>query len=144
MQILLRRICPVLAAASLLTPLSLISPAAFAQQAGEIKTTPASDKEVATYRLLAVEYFCLAREVEVEYPKAIGIAATVMSRVINIRHGGYVAAAGKKKITPQQLYGNSTFQILGISLKACPESIPADAKTKIENEIKKANKKLNN
>ena len=121
-------------------PLSLIGPAAFAQAAGESKATPASNKEIFVYRAFGITTFCTARAAGVEFPKAIGIAASSYAQVLGGLHGGFVASAGTTKLTAKQLFGGAEAQIVQGAVQACPKEVPDDVKDKLKEAMEKLKK----
>ncbi len=100
------------------------------------KTRPATKDDVFLYRGLGASYICNARAAGVEFPKAAWIAAATYAQVLNGRHGGFVASAGKKKLTEKQLFAGAEFQIITGALQYCPKEIPGDVKDKINEAIK--------
>ncbi len=101
---------------------------------------PASNDDIFLYRGIGASFICNARSAEVEFAKAVGIAASTYTQVLNGRHGGFVASAGKEKLTNKQLYQGAEFQIVTGALKYCPEAVPEDVKEKVQQAIEKQNK----
>lgn len=118
-------------------PLSLISPAVFAQQGSESKATPASNEDIFLYRAIGSSYVCNARSAGVEFPKAVGIAAATYAQILMGRHGGLVASAGTTKLTTKQLFAGAEFQIITGAIQYCPKEVPEDVKAKVEEAVKK-------
>ncbi len=108
-----------------------------AQTSGSASASPASDKDVFLYRGMGSSYVCNARTAGVEFPKAVGIAAATYVQLLNGRHGGRVASTGTKKLTNEQLFAGAEFQIITGALQFCPDKVPADVKTKVEEALKK-------
>ena len=98
--------------------------------------TPASKEDVFLYRGLGASYLCNARAAGIEFPKAVGIAAATYAQVLNGRHGGIVASAGKKKLTNKQLFAGAEFQIITGALQFCPKEVPSEVTTKVKEAIK--------
>lgn len=140
MQTLFRRLRPVLAATIFLTPLTLISPASFAQAAADADKKPATNADIFLYRGIGITTFCVARSVDVEFPKAVGIAASSYAQVVEGMHGGFIASVGTKKLTAKELFIGAESQIIIGAIKTCPEKVPADVKTKVEEALKKQQK----
>ncbi len=101
---------------------------------------PASLEDTFLYRQMAVNFLCRARMAEIEFPKAIGIAAATFSDVIAQKHGGFVEEVPDKKLSAKQLYMSAELQLVEGSLKFCPKSVPEEAKNKF-NEFLKTKKK---
>ncbi len=104
------------------------------------KQAPASDEDVYLYRGMGASYLCNARAAGVEFPKAVGIAASTYAQVLNGRHGGVVASAGDKKLTNKQLFAGAEFQVITGALQYCPNEVPEDVKTKVQEAIEKQKK----
>ena len=60
---------------------------------------PATNEDLFLYRTIGSSFFCNARSAEVEFSKSVGISAATYAQVLNGRHGGFVAAAGKNKLS---------------------------------------------
>ena len=101
--------------------------------------TPATDDEIFLYRGIGASFLCNARTAEIEFPKAVGIAAATYAQVLNGRHGGVVASAGNKKLTNKQLFAGAEFQIITGALQYCPKQVPDDVKAKVQEAIEKQN-----
>ena len=112
-----------------------------AQSAGGLKTKPATNDDIALYSGIGVFTFCQAREIDIEFPKAVGIAASTYAFVLKSRHGGIVAAQGNKPLTDKQLFGGAETQIILRAVQTCPKKIPPDVMAKVEELKKKAQSK---
>ena len=82
-------------------------------------------------------FVCNARTAGIEFPKAVGVAAATYVQLLNGRHGGKVASTGNKKLTNEQLFAGAEFQIITGAMQFCPDKVPADVKTKVEEALKK-------
>ena len=100
------------------------------------KQSPASESDLFLYRGIGASFLCNARQVGVEFPKAVGIAAATYAQVLNGRHGSFVVSAGEKKLTNKQLFAGAEFHIITAALQYCPKQVPEDVKTKIQKAIK--------
>ena len=47
---------------------------------------------------------------EVEFPKAVGIAAATYTQLLNGRHGGKIEQTGGEKLTNKQLFAGAEFR----------------------------------
>ena len=130
-----------LAVPLMLSPLCMLGPAAQAQSAAGLKTKPATNDDIGLYSGIGVFTFCQAREIGVEFPKAVGIAASTYAFVLKSRHGGIVAAQGNTPLTDKQLFGGAETQIILRAVQTCPKNIPADVMAKVEELKKKAKSK---
>ena len=126
-------------ASILLMPLVLLSTPVFAWP-GKQKIRPATDEQIFLYRGIGSSYVCNARAADIEFPKAVGIAAATYTQLLNGHHGGRVASAGRKKLTNKQLFAGAEFQIITGALQFCPKEVPPDVKEKVEEAIKKQKK----
>jgi len=120
-----------------LATLTLLVAGSAAMAQGAAKTQPASDRDIFLYRGMGSSYVCNARTAGVEFPKAVGIAAATYVQLLNGRHGGLVASTGDKKLSNEQLFSGAEFQIITGALQFCPDKVPADVKTKVEEALKK-------
>ena len=118
-----------------------VIPSSMAKEGNTSKPKPASREDVFLYRGLGASYFCNARASDIEFPKAIGIAAATYVQVLNGRHNGLVASAGTKQLTNKQLFNGAEFQIITAALEYCPKEVPNKVKKKVEEAIKKQSKK---
>ena len=101
------------------------------------KKSAATDEDLFLYRAIGSSLFCNARSAGVEYPRAIGVSAGTYAEVINGRHDGLVASVGEEKLTRKQLERGAEFQVVTGALQYCPEHVPDDIKTGIQEGIKK-------
>ncbi len=124
--------------------LVLSVPMAHSQSRGTSKPYPASNDDIFLYRGMGSSYVCNAAQAGIEFSKAVGIAAATYSQVLNGRHGGIVASAGKKKLTNKQLFSGAEFQIVTGALQYCPKKVPADVKEKVQAAIDKQKDKNKN
>ena len=130
-----RSIRVLLSASLAAAPLSLVSPAAHAQQLES--ASPAAQEDIFLYRGMGSSYVCNASAAKVEFPKAVGIASATYVQILNGRHGGMVESAGSNKLTNEQLFAGAEFQIITGAIQYCPDVVPADVKAKVEEAIKK-------
>ena len=133
----INRLRSVLSAPLLLLPLLFSGSVAMAQSSGKAPSAPASNDDIFLYRGMGSSYVCNARAAKVEFPKAVGIAAATYVQLLNGRHGGLVASTGNKKLTNEQLFAGAEFQIITGALQFCPDMVPADVKSKVEEALKK-------
>ena len=126
---------------ALLTPMVFLNTSSLAKPNKNAELTPATKEDIFLYRGIGGTYFCNARAAGVEFPKAVGIAAATYAQVLNGRHGGFVASAGKKKLTDKQLFNGAEFQVITAAMQFCEQHVPKDVKKKVEKTIKKNNKK---
>jgi hypothetical protein len=69
----------------------------------EVNFIPANDEDIFLYRQIGISYLCMARQIEVEFPKAISLAAKNYALLISSRHGGYIKELGKEKIPDKNI-----------------------------------------
>ena len=118
-----------------------VLPVSIARAENASNQKPASKEDIYLYRGLGASYFCNARASDIEFPKAIGIAAATYVQVLNGRHDGFVASAGTKKLTNKQLFNGAEFQIITAALEYCSKDVPNKVKKKVEQAIKKQSNK---
>ena len=107
----------------------------------EINIIPASDKDIFLYRQIGINYLCMARQIEVEFPKAISLAAKNYALLISSRHGGLIEELGKEKIPDKNIYNGAVLQLLDGAMKNCPDMVPEEDKKKFSKTIEKLNQK---
>ena len=92
---------------------------------------PATNSDVATYRMMSAVTFCEARAREVDFEKSIAVALAGQHNAIYMKHGGKVVSIDKK-IPEKQFFSNATFFLVGAALNFCPKSVPAQQKKEFE------------
>ena len=107
----------------------------------DIKFTPANRKEMNLYRQIGISYLCLARQAEVDFPKAISIASNNFALIVSKKHGGLIEEIGAKKLTNEQIYQGSYLQIIEGSIQLCPDQVPEAEKKKFIKAVEKLNQK---
>ena len=107
----------------------------------EIKFIPASDEDIFLYRQIGISYLCMARQIEVEFPKAISLAAKNYALLISSRHGGLIKELGKEKIPDKNIYNGAILQLLDGAMKNCPEMVPEEDKKKFLKTVEQLNQK---
>ena len=90
----------------------------------KVKFIPATDEDIFLYKQIGISYLCMARQIEVEFPKAITLAAKNYALLISSRHGGLIKELGKEKIPEKNIYNGAFLQILDGALKNCPAMVP--------------------
>ena len=105
------------------------------------KFIPATDEDIFLYRQIGISYLCMARQIEVEFPKAISLAAKNYALLISSRHGGLIKELGKEKIPDKNIYNGAVLQILDGALKNCPEMVPEKDKKKFFKTVEQLNQK---
>ena len=83
----------------------------------------------------------MARQIEVDFPKAISLAAKNYALLISSRHGGLIKELGKEKIPDKNIYNGAVLQILDGALKNCPAMVPEQDKKKFLKTVEQLNKK---
>ncbi len=105
----------------------------------EVSFIPASDEDIFLYRQIGVSYLCMARQIEVEFPKAISLAAKNYALLISSRHGGLIKELGKEKIPEKNIYNGAILQVLDGAMKNCPDMIPEEDKKKFLKTVEQLN-----
>ena len=107
----------------------------------EIKFIPASREEMNLYRQIGISYFCLARQAEVGFSKAISIASNNFSLIISNKHGSLIEEIGDKKLTSDQVLQGSYLQLIEGAIRLCPDQVPETDKKKFLKAVEKLNQK---
>ena len=107
----------------------------------EVKSIPASEEEIFLYRQIGISYLCMARQIEVEFPKAISLAAKNYALLISSRHGGIIRELGKEKIPEKNIYNGAILQLLDGAIKNCPDMVPEEDKKKFLKTVEQLNQK---
>ena len=107
----------------------------------EINFVPATDEDIFLYRQIGISYLCMARQIDVEFPKAISLAAKNYALLISSRHGGLIKELGKEKLPDQNIYNGAILQILDGAIKNCPEMVPEEDKKKFLKTVEQLNQK---
>ena len=100
---------------------------------------PASDEDIFLYRQIGISYLCMARQIEVEFPKAIFLAAKNYALLISSRHGGLIKELRKEKIPDKNIYNGAILQLLDGAMKNCPDMVPEEDKKKFLKTVEQLN-----
>ena len=100
----------------------------------------ANEQDLYLYKGMGASYLCIASKAGIEFPKALGVAATTYVQVIEGKHGGVIKELGDKKLERDKLFGGAEFQIITTAMQYCPDSVPKKVTKKVK-EILKENKK---
>jgi len=107
----------------------------------EANFIPASDEDIFLYRQIGISYLCMARQIEVEFPKAISLAAKNYALLISSRHGGLIKDLGTEKIPDKNIYNGAILQLLDGAMKNCPDMVPEEDKKKFLKTVEQLNQK---
>ena len=107
----------------------------------EFKFIPASDEDIFLYRQIGINYLCMARQIEVEFPKAISLAAKNYALLISSRHGGMIKDLGNEKLPEKNIYNGAILQLLDGAINSCPELVPEEDKQKFSKALEQVNQK---
>ena len=107
----------------------------------EVSFIPATDEDIFLYRQIGISYLCMARQIDVEFPKAISLAAKNYALLISSRHGGLIKEIGKEKLPDKNIYNGAILQILDGAIKNCPEMVPEEDKKKFLKTVEELNQK---
>ena len=105
----------------------------------EVSFIPATDEDIFLYRQIGISYLCMARQIEVEFPKAISLAAKNYALLISSRHGGLIKELGKEKIPDKNIYNGAILQLLDGAMKNCPDMVPEEDKKKFLKTVEQLN-----
>ncbi len=107
----------------------------------EIEFIPASEEDIFLYRQIGISYLCMARQIEVEFPKAISLAAKNYALLISNRHGGFIKELGNEKLPDKNIYNGAVLQLLDGAMKNCPKMVPEEDKKKFLKTVEQLNQK---
>ena len=107
----------------------------------EVSFIPASEEDIFLYRQIGISYLCMARQIEIEFPKAISLAAKNYALLISSRHGGLIKELGKEKIPEKNIYNGAILQLLDGAMKNCPDMVPEEDKKKFLKTVEQLNQK---
>ena len=107
----------------------------------EVSFIPATDEDIFLYRQIGISYLCMARQIEVEFPKAISLAAKNYALLISSRHGGLIKELGNEKIPDKNIYNGAILQLLDGAMKNCPDMVPEEDKKKFLKTVEQLNQK---
>ena len=117
------------------------NPTKISAEKKEVSFIPASDEDIFLYRQIGISYLCMARQIEVEFPKAISLAAKNYALLISNRHGGLIKELGKEKIPDKNIYNGAVLQVLEGAMKNCPDMVPEEDKKKFLKTVEQFNQK---
>ena len=117
------------------------NPTKISAEKKEVSFIPASDEDIFLYRQIGISYLCMARQIEVEFPKAISLAAKNYALLISSRHGGLIKELGKEKIPEKNIYNGAILQLLDGAMKNCPDMVPEEDKKKFLKTVEQLNQK---
>ena len=107
----------------------------------EVSFIPASDEDIFLYRQIGINYLCMARQIDVEFTKAISLAAKNYALLISSKHGGLIKELGKEKLPDKNIYNGAILQILDGAIKNCPDMVPEEDKKKFLKTVEQLNQK---
>ena len=108
----------------------------------QVSVAPATSEEIFLYRQIGVSYLCLARQTEIEFEKAISIAANNYALIVSNKHGGLIKEVGKEKLTNNAIYRGAILQLLDGAMKQCPDFVPDKDKKRFLKAVEEINKKV--
>ena len=117
------------------------TPSEISSDKKEVNFIPASDEDIFLYRQIGISYLCMARQIDIEFPKAISLAAKNYALLISSRHGGFIKELGKEKIPEKNIYNGAILQLLDGAIKNCPDMVPEKDKQKFVKTIEELNQK---
>jgi len=107
----------------------------------KVSFIPATGEDIFLYRQIGISYLCMARQIEVEFPKAISLAAKNYALLISSRHGGLIKELGTEKIPDKNIYNGAILQLLDGAMKNCPDLVPEEDKKKYLKTVEELNQK---
>jgi hypothetical protein len=120
---------------SLLMASALLAPIAI--PAGAL-AAPASKEDMTLYTRIAAINVCIARAAKVDFDKAVSIAGETIAQVLQGQHQGQIAQVGNKALSLEELRKGSINSAVIGAVDICPDQVPADVKTKVEQAIRQS------
>ena len=117
------------------------TPSEISSDKKEVNFIPASDEDIFLYRQIGISYLCMARQIDIEFPKAISLAAKNYALLISSRHGGLIKEIGKEKIPDKNIYNGAILQLLDGAIQNCPDMVPEEDKKKFLKTVEQLNQK---
>ena len=117
------------------------NPTKISSDKNEVSLVPASEEDIFLYRQIGISYLCMARQIEVEFPKAISLAAKNYALLISSRHGGFIEDLGNEKLPDKNIYNGAILQVLDGAMANCPDMVPEEDKKKFLKTVEQLNKK---
>ena len=117
------------------------NPTKISSDKNEVDFIPASEEDIFLYKQIGISYLCMARQIEVEFPKAISLAAKNYALLISSRHGGLIKELGKEQIPEKNIYNGAISLLLDGAMKNCPEMVPEEDKKKFLKTVEQLNQK---
>ncbi len=116
------------------------NPTKIGSDSKEFNFIPATDEDIFLYRQIGISYLCMARQIEVEFPKAISLAAKNYALLISSRHGGFIEDLGNEKLSDKNIYNGAILQLLDGAMTNCPDMVPEEDKKKVIRTVEQLNK----
>ena len=107
------------------------------------KISAADENSLSLYQGMGISYVCYAsrKEIDLDFTKALSVAASTFVTVVQSKHGGLIIEKGKEvKVDPKLLYNNSSFRILAGAINICPNNVPKKTKKEFDKELKRIQK----
>ena len=108
----------------------LVQQNAVAQQK-KTESSPASENDITTYRMMSAVTFCEARARKIGFEESVAVAIAGQHHVFYVKHGGK-AVGVDKKIPENNFLGSASFFLVGTALSICPDTVPAAQKEKFK------------
>ena len=117
------------------------NPTKISSDKNEVDFIPASEEDIFLYKQIGVSYLCMARQIEIEFPKAISLAANNYALLISKKHGGFIKEIGNEEIPEKNIYNGAVLQLLEGAINACPKLVPEEDKKKFLKAVENLNQK---
>jgi len=115
-----------LMASSILAPLTVV---------GAAEAAPATKEDMTLYTRIAAINVCIARAAKVDFDMAASIAGETIAQVLNGRHQGQISQVGSQALTIEELRKGSVNSAVIGAVDICPNEVPVDVKTKVEQAV---------
>jgi len=102
---------------------------------GAAEAAPATKEDMTLYTRIAAINVCVARAAKVDFNTAVSIAGETIAQVLKGQHRGQISQVGSQALTIEELRkGSFNSAVIG-AVDICPNEVPADVKTKVEQAI---------
>ncbi|QEY33274.1 cAMP phosphodiesterase [Synechococcus sp. RSCCF101] len=117
---------PLLVASLLLSPLAL---------PGRAEAAPATREDMTLYTRIAAINVCISRAAKVDFDTAVSIAGETIAQVLKGQHQGQIAQVGTQELSIDELRKGSINSAVIGAVDICPDEVPAEVKTKVQEAI---------
>ena len=107
----------------------------------ESKNMPANEQDLFLYRAIGATYICVARELDIDFDKAVAISAITYVNLLEGRHDSRIKAVGEKQFSRKELIFGANNQLIPAAVEYCPKKVPSKTKKEVNKFLKKLQSK---